>query len=293
MSYLRKAGAAAVCLLMIILPCTVRGGQAKSSLDGDFYPFRLSDPYVIRELDKEQQELALAVWEAVKTAGREMEREDKGRQKTGDQGNIVVGSFSLDMEKAGEALTALDINYFPFADGPDVSMRPLQGGGGNSTAGTAFLYTVDAGSAVESLRENQFYIDICGSIAEPYVRPGMSEKEMILAFDRALSDYMSYDGRERDPKRAVFSRKGACGTYAVIFQGICLSYGIPCRYVIGYAESSEGYVLHAWNQARAGKNWYYMDCCWNDSTGSGSYGPSEKLWRDHRRISYLSWLRGE
>ena len=56
--------------------------------------------------------------------------------------------------------------------------------------------------------------------------------------------------------REVFEkRQGDCAGISSAFYVLCKANKIPCRYIIGWTESS----CHAWNRVKVGGRWYYVD----------------------------------
>ena len=54
----------------------------------------------------------------------------------------------------------------------------------------------------------------------------------------------------------VFSkRQGDCAGISSAFYVLCKKNGIPCRYIIGWTETS----CHAWNRVKIKGKWYYVD----------------------------------
>lgn len=57
--------------------------------------------------------------------------------------------------------------------------------------------------------------------------------------------------------RDVFTKhEGDCAAIAAAFYVLCKAKKIPVRYVIGWVGKS----CHAWNMAKVGGKWYYVDC---------------------------------
>ena len=78
------------------------------------------------------------------------------------------------------------------------------------------------------------------------------------------------------------SRKGVCGAFANIFEGLCTAAKIECKTISGYAKGV-GYTLerksfdranHAWNAVRLEAHWYLIDSTWG--RGSLESGKSSR-----------------
>ena len=66
------------------------------------------------------------------------------------------------------------------------------------------------------------------------------------------TEYVAHVKTARD----VFEkRQGDCAGISSAFYVLCKANKIPCRYIIGWTDSG----CHAWNRAKVGGKWYYID----------------------------------
>ena len=63
---------------------------------------------------------------------------------------------------------------------------------------------------------------------------------------------------------ALIDGTAVCQGYALLFYRMCLEAGVDVRIVIGEAQSDEGREAHAWNIAKVGSLYYYVDVTWDD-----------------------------
>ena len=64
-----------------------------------------------------------------------------------------------------------------------------------------------------------------------------------------------YVAHVKTAKEVFQRRQGDCAGISSAFYVLCKANKIPCRYIIGWTESS----CHAWNRVKIGKKWYWCD----------------------------------
>ena len=108
----------------------------------------------------------------------------------------------------------------------------------------------------------------------------MTDEEIALAVHDYLAATTRYDNTFSGSNiynmyGALVEHKAVCQGYAMAYQYIMNSYGIPT----GMATSNN--AGHAWNTVRIGGRWYHVDVTWDDPIGSGS-GTSEPGYAEHK-----------
>ncbi len=63
---------------------------------------------------------------------------------------------------------------------------------------------------------------------------------------------------------ALIDGTSVCQGYAVLFYRMCLEAGVDARVISGVALTSQGDEPHAWNIAKVGDLYYYVDATWDD-----------------------------
>lgn len=69
------------------------------------------------------------------------------------------------------------------------------------------------------------------------------------------------------------NNKIVCGGYAGIFKQVCNRYGLESEVITGYGNGE----YHAWNAVRIDEKWRYVDCCWDDTSGTNDWLLKSKL----------------
>ena len=85
------------------------------------------------------------------------------------------------------------------------------------------------------------------------------------------NDY-GYLDSEIDPNQVLVQtaystlslNKGLCGSYAKAMKALCDRAGIACNVLLGQANGSNGWSLHAWNVLRKDNQWYHTDVTFDD-----------------------------
>ena len=102
---------------------------------------------------------------------------------------------------------------------------------------------------------------------------GKSTYEKIKAIHDYIVKNVEYDYEHLGDEsyRTQFTAYGAlidgtsvCQGYAVLFYRMCLEAGVDARVISGVAVTSEGDEPHAWNIAKVGDLYYYVDATWDD-----------------------------
>lgn len=99
--------------------------------------------------------------------------------------------------------------------------------------------------------------------------PAGSDYDKELYLHDRLIERTEYDSDYEEQQSAfsvVMESRGVCAGYAFAFQYLLMRAGIESYYVVGTAGEDENGdpVGHAWNIARIGGTWYYVDATWDD-----------------------------
>lgn len=68
---------------------------------------------------------------------------------------------------------------------------------------------------------------------------------------------------------ALLEGRAVCQGYAQLAYKMLTEAGVKCYVITGKANNGRGTQSHAWNMARVGKKWYYLDVTWDDPIGGG------------------------
>lgn len=145
-------------------------------------------------------------------------------------------------------------------------------------------------------QEQQLFLSAANSILAGMPADGTDyEKELYL--HDALVKHVTYDDayvEEQNAYSALVNGMAVCSGYAFALQYLLMRAGIESYYVVGTAGEDENGdpVGHAWNIARIGGTWYYVDPTWDDS--DDEYAPyhayfnldTDLLTRDHALDPY-------
>lgn len=110
---------------------------------------------------------------------------------------------------------------------------------------------------------------------------GMSQIDAIVAINNWMCNHLTYSSGS-DAFEVLQSGQAQCGGYASLFNQLCASAGIECKYVSGCHHGDPNCIpCHAWNKVKLNGTWYWVDVCWND-TGSSrtAYLLSPTLWEN-------------
>lgn len=136
---------------------------------------------------------------------------------------------------------------------------------------------------------------VLSAIEEAGIDNTMTDYDKVAAINQYLCEKLSYaeyaavEGYPYEKNWLPFtdycllSNTAVCAGYAEAFQSMCCTLGIECWYVTGNVYESNGELIgyHAWNRVVLEGKRYYMDACWNDSSGN-AYFLSENGWADHK-----------
>lgn len=117
-------------------------------------------------------------------------------------------------------------------------------------------------------QEQQLFLSAANSILAGMPADGTDyEKELYL--HDALVKHVTYDDayvEEQNAYSALVNGMAVCSGYAFALQYLLMRAGIESYYVVGTAGEDENGdpVGHAWNIARIGGTWYYVDATWDD-----------------------------
>ena len=171
MKYLKAALLCAVCMGILAFACYAPAGQ-EDLRDGDGISlYDIKDDYVIAELTEGQQDLARAVWTAI---------------REGALGTVSVGMFELDEADARMVMNAVDLNYYPFGGGPAIWMTPALAVRDGKEVHEFF---VDVTKSREAIGLNERFMELCRKISRPYIKAGMSRRQILLELEKAVSDH--------------------------------------------------------------------------------------------------------
>ena len=87
------------------------------------------------------------------------------------------------------------------------------------------------------------------------------------AYDVEVINNSAYDN--------LLLRNSVCQGYAMLFYKMALEAGMECRIITGTGKG----VSHAWNIVKIGKEWYNIDCTWDDPVSSDN--------RSHLEYNYF------
>jgi len=148
---------------------------------------------------------------------------------------------------------------------------------------------------------NKCHIDELERLSETLRDESAGPYEYILRIIDWLQGEFRYDkrvSRERsDVKRCIESlreRRGVCEDYAILFNYMVRSQGIPALAVIGYAGDDMG--EHAWNLVWLGR-WTFVDPTWALVGGVGLkhiptlLSPDFDHWFDEKTLTCSWWYR--
>lgn len=117
-------------------------------------------------------------------------------------------------------------------------------------------------------QEQQLFLSAADSILAGMPADGTDyEKELYL--HDALVKHVTYNDdyvEEQNAYSALVNGEAVCAGYAFALQYLLMRAGIESYYVVGTAGEDENGdpVGHAWNIARIGGTWYYVDATWDD-----------------------------
>ena len=133
------------------------------------------------------------------------------------------------------------------------------------------------------------------------ITPQMTEFEKIMGIHDWIITHTEYDNRIYEPAEfntpwylsytaagLVYAEKLVCSGYADVFYKLCQRVGINVRVVEGATGKAAGDPFHAWNLVEFDKNWYHVDCTWDDGGGE-SVGYNFFLKSDEHMQDRAEW----
>lgn len=99
------------------------------------------------------------------------------------------------------------------------------------------------------------------SLTGALLRPDMSDFEKLNVLHDAIVQRACYDAEAGgDVADILYHGRGSCEAYSSMLCVMLEIAGIPARVVTGEA----GGAPHAWNLVKLGREWYHVDCTWDD-----------------------------
>lgn len=109
--------------------------------------------------------------------------------------------------------------------------------------------------------DEQKVLDNLQKLTWELLRPGMSDFEKLNALHDAIVQRACYDAEAGgDVADILYHGRGSCEAYSSMLCVMLEIAGIPARVVTGEA----GGAPHAWNLVKLGREWYHVDCTWDD-----------------------------
>ena len=159
--------------------------------------------------------------------------------------------------------TFLKADYAVFADHPEITWRWSYSGTYAGTVDTVYFNTTEE----EKKERNKLACSKADEILEE-MDPSLSDYDKMLYFyDRIIED-TEYAANEYDQDMtSVFvDGRSVCAGYSRAFQYLCKKAGIECSYIegIAYGFQDDDEEAHAWNLAKLGEEYYWIDVTWGD-----------------------------
>lgn len=109
-----------------------------------------------------------------------------------------------------------------------------------------------------------------------------NDYEKVRAIYGWIKDNVTYDRKNLNDSSniikytayaAAVNGTAVCMGYAMLFERMCLSAGVDCRFIGGYSKDpiTGTDMSHGWNIVKLGGIYYYADCTWDDSLNSETY----------------------
>lgn len=137
-------------------------------------------------------------------------------------------------------------------------------------------YYIQVNSSKERYNKNLELESYINNAVNSCVNSSMNEKEAITAINNYICNLINYSAGQDNALTTFKNNSGNCRAYAYIFKLMCNQIGIQCDYITGLGNSGD----HAWNKVYINGVGYWVDCCWNDTSGN-SYLLSADLWDNH------------
>lgn len=105
-----------------------------------------------------------------------------------------------------------------------------------------------------------------------------SDKDKAIYIHDALIRLFDYDYSLENTSDSLanaitHNNKIVCGGYAGIYEQVCNRYGLEAEVITGYGNGQ----YHAWNKVRIDGKWRYVDCCWDDTSGTNDWLLKSKM----------------
>ena len=109
---------------------------------------------------------------------------------------------------------------------------------------------------------------IAEAVVDDLIRPGMSDYDIALTLHDYLVLHCEYNSARygtgirhmaHDAFGALAIGDAVCEGYALAYEMLMETAGIPCEYVSGYANGA-----HGWNIVQIDGAWYHVDTTWDD-----------------------------
>lgn len=100
---------------------------------------------------------------------------------------------------------------------------------------------------------------------------GLPPMEKVKALNGYLCDNITYDINAYTTYDALVNKAARCQGYSNAFERIMDAAGVPTDSVGGIVISEGAPVSHSWNRCLIDGQYYYVDVCWNDSSGRNDW----------------------
>jgi hypothetical protein len=157
-------------------------------------------------------------------------------------------------------ITYLFLFHLVFAKGQSLPMDP-----------TTFDYSKADSIALNFPKKKYNY---CTELVAPLIQGLETDHEKFRVLFRWITDNIqySYGNRSSDPDKVVKNKKAVCIGYASLLKAMCMSAGIECEIITGYAKTQVTDINkkckksnHAWNAVKLSGKWYLLDVTWATS----------------------------
>lgn len=251
-----------------------KSSKTSESYSGEKYSaYIINGTYPMAELSKTGKDFASAVWNTIKSGKTDI---------------VDIGYWDISDDEWFDAVIAMEENYFLFYGSPQVHEYDEYDEGNSNNINLCgdegkHAY-VDVKTSREYLKKSEERMKRFNKATNGYLRSGMTQKEKVKAIAKAVCAWFEYDSnvKYKSFDTCFKNHKGVCYNYATLFRALCIYNGIDCQTIEGYAAGG----LHAWNQVKIGKTWYYIDTTWIDC-GNDDYWLTKSLWSSHRKEYYF------
>lgn len=131
------------------------------------------------------------------------------------------------------------------------------------------------------------------SIVENIITPGMSDEDKVRIINEWICDQFIYDkyigsNAPRTLHEVLGRTNQVCEGYSRLSVELCKACGIPAQYLVGYIDSENGHVCHAWYRVYVDNEWKYVDPVLNDNQKTDTLGVLESqdvMFKVHKEYS--------